>query len=359
MDDVKKGEKRRRADRRFSVDIGREVAIKQVIRALTVKRVTNALVNLLSLLFSVLSKKAIVWGMPPIVNVEPTNVCNLHCPLCTTGSGQMDRPSGFMDYSVYKRFIDAVADRAVYVTLYHQGEPYLHKEFNRFVAYAKHKRLYVNTSTNAHFFDKDLAAEVVKSRLDSMIISLDGVTQESYAFYRRGGSLEKVRQGIGNLVDAKKALKSKTPYLFLQFLVMKHNEYEIPAMKDMARDLEIDRLLFKTIQVQTIDEAEEWLPGNEALRRYRFAENILEVKKGGRGVCPRLWLTTLIDWDGVVVPCCFDKNGKYVMGHIDESPEFKRIWKSDVYQRFRRRSLTQRNSIDICRNCNYGVAIFR
>ncbi|MBN2000406.1 radical SAM protein, partial [candidate division KSB1 bacterium] len=253
---------------RISLDIGSEVAIGQVIKALSFKRVLNAVKILASFLFSIILKKAIVWGYPPIVNVEPTNLCNLKCPLCTTGSGDMQRPRGKMNFEIYRRFVDQVADKTIYMTLYHQGEPYLLKDFNRFVRYAKDKGMYVNTSTNAHFFEKKSAREVVDSGLDSMIISLDGVTQDSYSRYRVGGSLETVLNGIRRLVDAKKQHNSKTPYLFLQFLVMKHNESEIPAVKKLAKELGVDRLLIKTIQVMTVEEAHEWLPEEKKYRRY-------------------------------------------------------------------------------------------
>ncbi len=341
----------------ISVDIGSEVAIGQVIKTLSVKRLVNAVKISASFIISMLFKKAIVWGIPPIVNVEPTNLCNLKCPLCTTGSGDMQRPRGKMNFELYRTFVDQVADRAIYMTLYHQGEPYLLKDFNRFVRYAKDQGMYVNTSTNAHFFDKESAGDVVASGLDSMIISLDGVTQESYSRYRVGGSLQTVLDGIRSLVAAKKQAGSKTPYLFLQFLVMKHNEAEIAAVKILADQLGVDRLLIKTIQVMTAGEARQWLPENDKYRRYNLANSRLSVKRG-TGACPRLWLTTLVDWDGPVVPCCFDKNGQYVMGHIEKGDQFTKIWRSPKYMAFRDRMLKHRNSIDICRNCNYGIGIF-
>jgi len=343
---------------RFKLGIGREVAIVQVLKALTLKRLANAAKILASFIISALTKRNVVWGYPPIVNIEPTNICNLRCPLCITGSMQMKRPYGHMDFEMYKKMVDQVADRIIYITLYHQGEPYLHREFNKFVAYAKQKGVYVTTSTNAHFFDEKTAIEVVKSGLDSMIVSLDGVTQETYEHYRRGGNLQIVLDGLSNLIEAKKRLKSKTPYIFIQFLVMKHNEHEIPAIRNLVKQIGADRLLIKTTQVNTFEEAKEWLPENDRYRRYELTEEAFKVKRG-KGVCPRLWLTTLVDWDGQVVPCCFDKNGEYPMGDLSEEETFAQIWRSEAYTSFRKRMLRDRNSIDICRNCNYGIGIFK
>ncbi|MBN1465269.1 radical SAM protein [candidate division KSB1 bacterium] len=338
--------------------VAREVAINRVLASLTARRVWNAFVNALSFVISAVTHKTVVWGYPPIVNIEPTNMCNLRCPLCVTGSGMMKRPPGRLDVSQFRQVVDQVADKIIYLTLYHQGEPYLHSQFNDMVAYAKSKGLYVTTSTNGHFFTPEMADRVVQSKLDSMIISLDGATQETYAHYRVRGQLDTVLQGIRNLVDAKKRAATQVPYLFLQFLVMKQNEHELAAVKQLARELGVDRLLIKTAQVLTLDEAKAWLPLNEKYRRYQLTKDAFEVKRG-RGACPRLWMTTLIDWDGQIVPCCFDKNGDYAMGRLASGERFAEIWKDKKYNNFRRRMLRDRNSIEMCRNCNYGVGLFK
>ena len=342
---------------RLNKYVAKEVALYQVLKVLTFKRLFNAIQITLSFLISAIFKKNVVWGVPVILNVEPTNICNLRCPLCTTGSLQMKRPYGRMSFEMFEKSVEKIADKLIYITLYHQGEPYLNPEFNKFVRYAKDKGLYVTTSSNAHFFDEKTAEKVVLSGLDSMIISLDGVTQSSYEHYRRNGSLEKVKEGINNLVAIKKKLKSFTPYMFLQFLVMKHNEHEIDLVKKLATELKVDRLLIKTTQVMTKEEAVEWLPTNKKYRRYDFDEKGLFVKQG-TGICPRPWLTSLIDWDGQVVPCCFDKNGDYAMGELNNE-KFNVIWKSKKYNGFRKRMLKNRNSIDICKNCNYGIGLFK
>ncbi len=344
---------------KIAMGIDKEIAIDRVLKALTWKRFWNALKNSSSFIISAIRKKPVVWGRPTIVNIEPTNMCNLRCPLCITGSGRMKHETGMIDFEVYKQVVDTIADTALYITLYHQGEPYLHPQFNEMVRYAKSYGCYVNTSTNAHYFQTlDKARAVVTSGLDSMIISLDGVTQETYEHYRHRGKLDTVLAGIQNLVRAKKELNSKTPYLFAQFLVMKHNEHEIAAIKALAKELDLDRLLVKTTQVTTLDEAREWLPNEGKYCRYALSGDDFQVKHG-KGACPRLWLTTLVDWDGQIVPCCFDKNGDHAMGHFSDVQNFDTIWSSGKYAGIRQRVLQHRDSIEMCRNCNYGIGLFK
>ena len=342
---------------RWDLGFGKEVSWRQLLKALTWRRAWNALQASASFLVSAITKRHFAWGLPPVLTIEPTNICNLRCPLCVTGNGSMERPYGRMDLETYKKVIDETGGRVWYLVFFNQGEPYLHREFHEFVAYAKRRGIYVTTSTNAHYFDAGNAEEAVRSGIDTLIVSVDGATQETYAHYRVGGSLEKVKQGIRNLVAAKKRLRRKTPYIYMQFLVMRHNEFEIPAMRRLARELAVDKLLIKNIQVETLAEAREWLPGAERYRRYALSENDFVVKRGGRGVCLRPWLTTMVNWDGTVVPCCFDKNGHHTTGDLRRQ-NFTGIWNAGAYSHFRQNMLTRRETIDICKNCNQGIGLF-
>ncbi|MDZ7266300.1 MAG: radical SAM protein [candidate division KSB1 bacterium] len=341
---------------RWEIPFGREVALGRLLRALTVRRLWNAVQALASFTLSAILKRNIVWGVPPVLTIEPTNICNLHCPLCVTGNGTMERPNGRMDFPLYARLIDALAERALYVVFFNQGEPFIHRRFLEMVAYAHRRGLYTTTSSNAHYFDPATAEATVRSGLDTLVLSVDGATQETYSRYRVGGSLARVLQGIRNLVAARQRLRSKTPHLFLQFLLMKHNEHELPAMAQLARELGVDRFLKKNIQVETLEEARLWLPGEERYRRYHLSENDFAVKHG-RGVCPRPWLTTMVNWDGTVVPCCFDKNGHHTTGDL-RTTGFLQVWQAGAYQQFRQRMLRQRETIAICQNCNQGIGLF-
>lgn len=341
---------------KWELPFGKEVALYQLIKTFTPKRLWNAAKILSSFTLAAILKRNFVWGVPPVLTIEPTNICNLHCPLCVTGNGTMERANGRMSFDAFTRLIDELGDRVMYVVFFNQGEPFIHRSFTDFIAYAHRRGIYTTTSTNAHYFDAATAEATVRSGLDTMVISVDGATQETYSRYRVGGSLEKVLQGIRNLVTAKRRLRRKTPYLFMQFLLMKHNEHELPAMERLAKELGVDRLLKKNIQVETLAEAREWLPNEERHRRYHLTENDFTAKNG-KGVCIRPWVTTMVNWDGTVVPCCFDKNGHHTTGDL-RTASFAQVWESGAYQQFRQSMLTQRDSIDICKNCNQGIGLF-
>lgn len=335
-----------------------EIILSQVAKTLTGKRLWNVTKSLTSYLASALIRRPMVWGMPPVVTVEPTNLCNLKCPLCVTGNGTMRRAGGRMDLPTFQKLVDDIGDRIWYVIFFHQGEPYLNNAFLPSVAYAHARGLYTTTSSNAHYLDRENARRTVSAGLTSIIVSVDGSTQESYARYRVDGNLERVLGGIENLVAAKHDRRSKTPYILMQFLVMRHNEHEIAAMESLAKKLGVDRLLKKNIQVETREEAEIWMPHDEKYQRYRIEQEKITVRRGGKGICPRPWLSSLVNWDGSIVPCCFDKNGAHIMGHLDNGQQVTQIWISQQYQDFRKQMIEKRETIDICTNCNQGFGIW-
>ena len=335
-----------------------EIPLRHLLKTVTPARLANAAKATAGYLLSAATRRPVVWGEPFILTVEPTNVCNLKCPLCVTGNGSMLRPSGKMSFETFRSVIDAIGHRLFYLLLYQQGEPFINPDILEFVRYAKARRIFVTTSSNGHYLDQPTCAGIVASGLDSIIVSIDGATQESYEKYRVNGSLEKALNGIKRLTAEKRKQHSHSPAVYLQFIVMRHNEHELAAMRRLRRSLGADKLLIKTVQVETTGEAEEWLPGRKQWRRYRTNDGELQTKRTGKGPCPRPWTSALVNWNGEVVPCCFDKNSRHATGAMASGKDLNQIWKSNSYGDFRNRMLHERDGIDICRNCSQGLRLY-
>lgn len=336
----------------------KEVDIKLLSRTITPKRAANLASALSSYLLSWLFKKPLLFNKPAILTVEPTNYCNLHCPQCHTGAGKINRPLQHLPLAEFKRIIDELGDSLIYLILFNQGEPYLHPQLIDFIRYAKSKNIYVTTSTNGHFFDRNSLVEgTLDSGLDTLIISLDGADAATYEKYRHGGSFSTVTAGIRALAAEKARRRSSTPRLIVQFLLMRHNEDQVEQIKVLARELGADKVLLKTLQVDSADEAEQFLPQNDQYRRYVLDRQRLRTKRRGDRPCRRLWLSSVVNSDGAVVPCCFDKQGHYSFGDLDGDLPFAGIWRSPAYNEFREHIL-KKHDIDICKNCTEGTKIF-
>lgn len=328
--------------------------IRVLKKSFNLKRFINAVKVIMSYSISIILKRAVYWGNPPIVMIEPTNICNLKCPLCPSGNGTLKRTKGYMSLDVFKKIIDDVYKTAFIIVLWNQGEPYLNKDFSKMVKYASDKGLFTLVSTNGNI-DYN-AEEVVNSGLDSMIVSLDGTTQETYNKYRVNGELDKVMKGVKEIVAAKKKLNRSNPLLHWQFLVMKHNEHEIEKIKQLSKELEVDNLELKSIQIYAKEDIEKYLPINPKYRRYKVNGENFELKFGIKNRCRRIWTNAVVNWDGEVAICCFDKDGDFSVGNVMDS-NLTKLWKNKNIMKVRNQILKDRKQIPICRNCLEGVKI--
>ena len=290
-------------------------------------------------------------GNPCTVSIEPTTSCNLRCPECPSGLRKFSRPTGSISLELYRDVIDQLGPDLLYLILYFQGEPYMNPLFFRMVEYARSKKVYTATSTNGHFLSEDMARKTVESGLDRLVVSLDGTDQATYQRYRVGGLLDKVTGGITNLVRWKKALGSSTPYLVLQFIVFSSNERQVGEVKRLALELGVDRLELKTAQLYEFREGNPLMPSNDRYSRYRRLESgHFTIDNPLHNHCFRMWRGCVITWDGLVVPCCFDKDAEHQPGDLKEK-SFHEIWKGKDYDTFRKKIFTGRGEVDICRNC--------
>lgn len=328
------------------------------ISKITPLRVWNALIVMLSFYIAKYTKKPVQWGLPFNVSVEPTTKCNLGCPECPSGLKSFTRPTGNMEIDFYQKVLNELGDRLIYLYFYFQGEPYLHPKFLELVKAAAARNIYTVTSTNAHFLTERKARETVESGLDRIIISIDGTTQETYENYRIGGSLEKVKEGTRNLIKWKKELKSATPHIIIQFLVVKPNEHQIDEIFELGKELGVDEVKLKTAQIYDYSQGSELMPTIDKYSRYsQQSDGTYKIKNDLLNHCWKLWHSCVITWDGKIVPCCFDKDAQHQLGDLN-TKSFREIWESNLYDAFRRKILKSRAEIDICTNCTEGTKVW-
>jgi radical SAM protein with 4Fe4S-binding SPASM domain len=260
-----------------------------------------------------------------------------------------------MSLETFKQIIDKQYQTLIWLILYFQGEPYLNKSFFEMVSYAKSRKFFTTTSTNGHFLTKENALKTIESGLDRLLISIDGLDQLTYEKYRVGGNLEKVKQGIQNLVEAKKETGKSHPFIVIQFIVFKTNEHQLEEAKKLKKTLGVDKVEIKTAQVYSQNDKNQLIPDNKKHRRYQQNENgEWTIKKEIPNKCNRMWRAAVVTWDAQVVPCCFDKDADFQMGNLLEK-SFEEIKNTEKYTNFRNQVFTNRKQIDICRNCSEGL----
>ncbi len=327
-------------------------------RKMTLPRVWNAAKVVASYYLSKWMKRPLQWGTPITISFEPTTACNLRCPECPSGLRAFSRPTGNLREDFFRETIDQLHKDLLYLIFYFQGEPYINPKFLDMVQYAHERGIYTITSTNGHFLSEENARKTIESGLDRLIISVDGATQTTYQSYRKEGKLDVVLQGARNMVTWRKKLGSSTPHLIFQFLVVRPNEHEIPEIYRLAKEIGIDEVKLKTAQIYDYQHGNPLIPTIDRFSRYaQQPDGTYRLKNKLLNHCWKLWHSCVITWDGVVVPCCFDKDALHRLGDLKKR-SFREIWQGKTYQHFRTTLLKGRKNIDICTNCTEGCKVW-
>ena len=323
------------------------------LRTLTLKRAVNSACCCLSFLLSHNGKLRFFRHYPTFVSVEPANYCQLRCPQCVVGiEGRKVEQRRLLQPDSFRQVLDALGDHAHTILFFFQGEPTLNPDLARLIAMAKERRLYTIVSTNAQLIDRQLASQLVGSGLDRLIVSMDGLSEESYAQYRRGGSVERVREALHWLRQEKQRQHSAI-IIELQCLRLKTNEDDWKELSRTYRQLGADKLTLKTMQIEDETSASLYLPTDERHSRYTRTDDGYHRKRRLRQSCRRLWSGCVISAEGFMLPCCYDKHLSFRFNTqpFAAAHEIEEAWFSGKAERFRSKVISRDNPYGICRNC--------
>lgn len=285
--------------------------------------------------------------------VEPSAACNLDCADCPTAAGRL---GGVMSLDGFMTVLDRIPRSVRLLNLWHRGEPLVAKHFPDIVAAASERGIKTQTHSNGILLARgDLAQRIVKSKLTRISIGVDGSDQATYAKYRIGGTLSEVGTGVRKLVSARGKLRH--PQINVECLLGRQSSEHLQEIKDMVSKWGVDEVKFKTLRVSdltNVKAAQTLLPDDDKLWRYRKeGENIVPNRRYSR--CLRVMWSAVVAYNGDVLPCCFDSEGKHTLGNIFEQ-EWRSIWKGQKFSEFRK--VVMSNSDDrptMCGNCTEGL----
>jgi radical SAM protein with 4Fe4S-binding SPASM domain len=272
-----------------------------------------------------------VLGYPYYVVIDPCNVCQLECPFC---DGR-ERAPAMMKFHEFKRIIDAMGRSCINLELYNWGEPFLNKDTIDMINYAGQKyHTYIRISSNLNLSDDPFFEELVQSRLNSLTISLDGASPETYETYRVKGSFDKVIRNIKLIVQYKKQYAKMEPKLVWQFLVFRHNEHEIEKARQLARELSVDDIVFAKPHIP--QEFMNWDSTQPEFSNRRTTEGGSSRKLAGRKKdCNWPYTSVAINANGSVSPCCAVAREEDDFGDIFNHG-LSATWNNDKFKRARR-----------------------
>ena len=304
------------------------------------RHILNAFRLYSSFYYSRLSGKYFHRGLPLALAVETYAGCTLRCPECPAGQKTMGIASGPMEMGLYQKVLEESGDDLFYLAFHFLGEPTLHPSFWKMVRMAADKGCYTELHTHGQLLADIPPQRILESGLHRLRISVDGASQETYESYRRGGSLKRIISATKKLAASKKAAGGRGPLILWQCILFRHNSHERLALQHLAKASGADALVFKTAWVKEADQAHPLLPTVAKANRY--------AGKRRRRYCWKVWHSCVVDRDGRVLACCFDKDRAYPLGDAAAQP-LTQIWRSEKAQRFRAMAYLRQHSL--CREC--------
>lgn len=264
-------------------------------------------------------RRDLVVPVPPLrLWIELSSRCNLRCPFCPN----RDLPAkekGDMDWPLFKKIMDQAQAFAFEINLHHRGESLLHPEAGRFIRYASSRGVLSKLHTNGTLLTGKVGEEILRSGLQRLSISFDGVDAAAYEKNRSGANFEQVTENIEAFLRRRRQLGQKTPRLAIEMMRLSPGRSELKKQKEFVRrfkELGLDELVLK--------EAHNWaghLPGDAAAE-------ILSA-------CTFPWNALAVFFNGTVSPCAQDFFGRLDLGNARATPLLE-IWNGAPMQRLRR-----------------------
>ena len=294
--------------------------------------------------------------------IEPTTLCNLKCHTCIRNI--WENQGGHMGMEIFHALMEQIGefpqlDRVVFIGF---GEPFMHPHILEMIGLVHQRNLDVTIITNGLLLDNSILREIVQLGVDRLVVSLDGVTPETYAGVR-GASLAKVLDNIRSLNEIKSELGSLFPALGIEFVALESNITELDRMSELASRLNATSVLVSNVLAYTEEMRDEILYGYEPRLPFKARSwpvradawvmwgtlNLPRMQWGAEQRCRFVNdRAAVIGWDGNVAPCMalshnysyFTIDGqrkqvtRYELGNITQVPLLE-IWTSEEYCRFR------------------------
>lgn len=278
---------------------------------------------------------------PKYFEIETVNFCNARCIMCTIGDWN-NRKNAVMSADLFSKFTDEVSnykDWVETVCLARDGEPTLDPQLVSRVRMLKRTGIKkVTFSTNGQLLTKRRIEELIKAGLDDIMVSIDGITKETFERIRFRLNYETVLNNTLELIRLRNAINPKMS-IRLRMVVIDENQHEVSDWLHFwgSRVCEGDKVY--TMPAHT------W--GNQ-LRE----ESADLVKLYADKPCVSVFSTVTMHVDGKIGLCGVDYSPKNLMGDFSKQ-SLKEIWTGEAFNKSRELHANgRRNEIALCRGCD-------
>jgi radical SAM protein with 4Fe4S-binding SPASM domain len=294
-----------------------------------------------------------------------------------------------MEFETFTRIIDQFPTLQD-LHLQGLGEPMMHPRYFDMVRYAVARGIRVTTNTNMTLLNAKRAVECVTCGLDTLHVSIDGATPETYNRIRVRAHLDRVLHNLELLLDTREQCRSGLPHLKMVMVIMRQNLHELPDLVRLAARYQMEEVF---VQHLAHDFGEDSLPEHYApMRQFVQEQTLFEVEVSridryfgearqaaqalgvqlrlpntrmrihppgtpGKDRCSWPWNGAYISYQGLAMPCCMVATpDRANFGNMAEAG-VKEIWNNPAFQDFRNQ-LSSDTPPAICQSCSVYSGTF-
>src|SRR6266545_1677141 len=220
-------------------------------------------------------RDGVAYGGPYHVEIYPSDRCNIDCFFCSTASlrGNDELPLARIEELV--REMQQAGTRSIRFA--GGGEPLFHRKTKDLLRLIGGSGIPIeNITTNAVLLGEEVTDILLSGRCDEIIVSLNTADAESYARMMQtpARNFDRVLTNVQHLIAERKRRKSRIPEIVLQFLVWKENYRSIPKMYELARELDVDWILFNGLAFLR---PEQEMTAEETAEMMRLYEQVVRI----------------------------------------------------------------------------------
>jgi MoaA/NifB/PqqE/SkfB family radical SAM enzyme len=281
-------------------------------------------------------------GPPQVMYLDPATVCNLRCPICPTGNGTLRIAKTAMKLPEFEAVLEQIPETVRLIELYNWGESLLNPIILEMIERLKARQIELRVDTNLSFEKPDdFFEQLVRSGLDEIRVSADGLSQDVYEKFRVGGKIDLVQANLRTLVRFKRQLGVSHPRVIWKYIVNRHSEPEVEDARRLAGEIGVEfatspiglgeYLPEPDVDLRWDDDAkrEAWLPRDQAWWRPFYREQTeLPINPTP---CDWLFEKPVVAASRKVLPCCYVSDEKWAFGDL-ATQSFDEIWNGPAYR---------------------------
>jgi len=285
---------------------------------------------------------AFIPGSPMILQVEPTNICNLNCTMCPRS--KMTRSLGYMEPELFDEMLAGWENKVMVkplrhwifgttipmmkrgsIKLFFMGEPLIHPKLDALIESGNRAGCQVGIQTNGTaFIQQEIREKVLAAKPSVIGISLDGIHEMSYGAVRKGARWKEICDGLEALHRERRESGLEKKVLIIVSSILP--EWDQASQERARKFLEpirpfVDQIGFVPL---SRERDPEFYDENGDMVSYE-KERIDDAVKQ-RPMCTEPLTKLNVLWDGRITPCCYDIDCEMPLGHVYEGID--QVWRS-------------------------------